>query len=166
MKTADSYTHRQSRSGLVLIAFAISSCAVMQARPEPHSQDPRSTAIQTVAMHACHLVRAEDPSEIESLHATMAALQVLLRDKQVDWGVISATFGEIPSRSRRYLSLSAAMARQYADDAPAYYEGLRHLTTGCLTGLISASTPTRTGNSGPSRPPTRPIGSSSVSARN
>lgn len=162
MKTFESRTRRW-RWYAALTAAVLPGCAVTQPRAEPRVPDPRSAAIHTVAMHACNLVRAEDPSEADSLHATMAALQILLRDEQVDWGVISATFGEIPKRSRRYLSLSAAMARRYADDAPEYYEGLRHLTTGCLAGLISKAASRGTGSDGRQRPPPRPFGSSSLS---
>ena len=151
-------------AGALLLAAVFAGCAVKGVGPNALADDPRNAAIQVVAMHACDLVRVEDPEEIEPLKATMAALQVLLRDEQADWGVISATFGEIPARSKRYLGLSAAMAKQYADDVPGYYAGLRRLTTGCLVGLISAPATTKNGDRSPNDPPAKDVSRSKPAA--
>jgi hypothetical protein len=149
-----------------LVATALfSGCAATFSTAAPPTADPRAAAIQTVAQHACDLVRAEAPAEVETLRSTISALSVLLKDDQVDWGVISATFDEIPVRSRRYLGLSAAMAKQYADDVPAYYDGLRRLTTGCLTALVFDPLPRRAHDAGRRVPPSGQPADAGASAR-
>lgn len=137
----------------VLAGWLLAGCTATLSRPTVQAEDPRATAIRTVAMHACDLIRLESPSEIESLRETMSALNVLLRDQQADWGVISATFDSIPTRSKHHLGLSAAMAKQYADNVGGYYDGLRRLTSGCLNALTIDPPGKRSRETGRQNPP-------------
>lgn len=144
-----------------VLAGWLAGCAAMTSRPTVPIEDPHAVAIRTVAMHACDLIRLESPGEITALKETMAALNVLLRDQKADWGVISATFDSIPARSKRHLGLSAAMAKQYAENVGGYYDGLRRLTSGCLNALTIdpvGSRPRATGQQNPPPGPRVPSG--------
>ena len=150
----------------VLAGWLLAGCSATLSQTSAPVEDPRASAIRDVAMHACDLIRIESPTEIDSLRETMAALNVLLRDQKADWGVISATFDSIPSRSKRHLGLSAAMAKQYAESAGGYYAGLRRLASGCLNALSIAPASRRsrdTGRQGP--PPSESVRGTEVSSQ-
>lgn len=142
-----------ARLAPVLAGCLLTGCSATMSRPTVQAEDPHSVAIRTVAMHACDLIRRESPDETDSLRQTMSALNVLLRDQKADWGVISATFDAIPSRSKRHLGLSAAMAKQYAENVGGYYDGLRRLTSGCLNALTIDLPGRRTRETGQQSPP-------------
>lgn len=145
--------HRVTALAPVLAGWLLAGCAAMKSPPGSTAEDPHATAIRTVAMHACDLIRVESPTEIDSLREIMSALNLLLRDQHADWGVISATFDSIPARSKRHLGLSAAMAKQYADNVGGYYDGLRRLTRGCLTALTIDPPGRRSRETGKQNPP-------------
>ena len=142
-----------ARLAPVLAGWLLAGCSATLSRPTAQSEDPHAVAIRTVAMHACDLIRRESPDEIHSLRETMSALNVLLRDQRADWGVISATFDSIPSRSKRHLGLSAAMAKEYAENVGGYYYGLRRLTSGCLNALTIDPPGRRARETGKQNPP-------------
>lgn len=152
-----------ARLAPVLGSWLLAGCTATMLQPTAKVDDPHAEAIGMVARHACDLIRIESPDDIASLRDTMSALSLLLRDQQADWGVISATFDSIPPRCKRHLGLSAAMAKQYADNVGGYYSGLRRLTNGCLNALPTDSTG-RTRETG-KQPPQQPAAMGSVSTR-